>query len=235
MNIHYNVPGQKRKELVKAISTWTGEEIKYCGAPSFAYEVGGFKIDRDGNLSFDDQHDPETIERLQEHLYDEGFECDTPEQEEPAAPVEQETEPHGYGLTVTMDAGSFSTDALNNLHSIIAAKRGLICKALGLELLPVQVSEQAVSFPWFEDELGPEQVKAYTHFIAALCEMARNQKRITAKEKEIDNDKYAFRCFLLRLGFIGDEYKAERKILLSKLSGSSAFKSGNGKVVEACE
>ena len=56
--------------------------------------------------------------------------------------------------------------------------------------------------------------------------MAKTQKRVTAKDKAVDNDKYAFRCFLLRLGFIGDEYKADRKILLSKLSGSSAFKSG---------
>lgn len=66
--------------------------------------------------------------------------------------------------------------------------------------------------------------------------MALNQKRITAKEKPVDNDKYAFRCFLLRLGFIGDDYKTERKILLRNLSGSSAFKSGAKKTeVEACE
>ena len=84
-----------------------------------------------------------------------------------------------------------------------------------------------VSFPWFNERmLTTEEARAYTHFISALCEMARNQKRITAKEKEIDNDKYAFRCFLLRLGFIGAEYKAERKILLRNLTGSSAFKNG---------
>ena len=64
------------------------------------------------------------------------------------------------------------------------------------------------------------------HFLTALCEMARTQKRITAKEKEVDNEKYAFRCFLLRLGFIGEEFKAERKILLRNLTGSSAFKCG---------
>ena len=44
--------------------------------------------------------------------------------------------------------------------------------------------------------------------------------------KETDNDKYAFRCFLLRLGFIGSEYKSERKILLRNLTGSSAFRNG---------
>ena len=74
------------------------------------------------------------------------------------------------------------------------------------------------------------------HFVTALCDMARNQKRITVKEKPVDNDKYAFRCFLLRLGFIGNEYKAERKVLLRNLTGSSAFKSGAKKTeVETCE
>lgn len=70
-------------------------------------------------------------------------------------------------------------------------------------------------------------------FITALVDMAKNQKRITAKEKTVDNEKYAFRCFLLRLGFIGAEYKADRKILLRNLSGSSAFKNGQAKEAKA--
>jgi hypothetical protein len=49
---------------------------------------------------------------------------------------------------------------------------------------------------------------------------------VTAKEKETDNEKYAFRCFLLRLGFIGDEYKETRRVLLRNLTGSAAFRSG---------
>lgn len=65
--------------------------------------------------------------------------------------------------------------------------------------------------------------------------MARNAKRVVAKEKETDNDKYAFRCFLLRLGFIGAEFKTERKILLRNLVGTSAFRSGQPKEVEVCE
>ena len=256
MTIKYNVPVSKRKELVKTIAAWLGEEIKYCGAPTFAYEVDYFTVDREGKLLFNDMADSEVIERLLEHLYDEGFECVSScyDEEEPDIKVEepledcppaygvpestdqeeQETELHGYGLTVTMNAESFSAEALNNLHGIIAAKRGLICKALGIERLPVEIIEQYISFPWFKDELDSEQTKAYIHFIAAICEMAKNQKRITATEKETDNDKYAFRCFLLRLGFIGEEYKAERKILLSKLSGSSAFKSGKAKEAVIC-
>ena len=93
-----------------------------------------------------------------------------------------------------------------------------------VEELPIEVGETKVSFPWFAGTPAPEEVKAYDHFICALCEMARNQKRVTAKERDTGNDKYAFRCFLLRLGFIGPEYKQERKILLRNLTGSSAFK-----------
>ena len=112
------------------------------------------------------------------------------------------------------------------MKNLSEAKGKLIRHALDVEDLPIEVSEDQVSFPWFEEMPSPEEVQAYTHFISALCEMARNQKRITVKEKETPNEKYAFRCFLLRLGFIGKEYKEERKILLRNLTGSSAFQGG---------
>ena len=54
-----------------------------------------------------------------------------------------------------------------------------------------------------------DAANAYLHFVHALCEMACNQKRISVQEREVENEKYAFRCFLLRLGFIGEEYKVE--------------------------
>ena len=54
--------------------------------------------------------------------------------------------------------------------------------------------------------------------------MSVNQKRVQAKEKPVENEKYAFRCFLLRLGFIGAEYKQTRKVLLKNFEGSSAFR-----------
>ena len=56
--------------------------------------------------------------------------------------------------------------------------------------------------------------------------MVKRQKRIVATENDVENENYAFRCFLLRLGFIGDEYKAARKILLRNLTGSAAWKGG---------
>ena len=223
MTIKYNRTGADRKSLVDAIASITGAEAKYLGAPSFAYQVDYFTIDRSGAVTFDDRADSEEVENLIERLASMGFE---------AKPVDREADTGAEqsaahdGLTIQMPAASFTPEALNNLHSLIAAKGRLIRKALGVDLLPVQVETDTVSFPWFSGEATGEEVKAYTHLITALCDMARNQKRITAREKDTDNDKYAFRCFLLRLGFIGTEYKEERKILLRNLTGNGAFKSG---------
>lgn len=114
---------------------------------------------------------------------------------------------------------------VGNLTKLLEAKGSLIRKALGISDTKIEVKEDRVSFSWFS-EVDADEAKAYTHFIAALCEMSRNAKRVTATEKEVDNEKYAFRCFLLRLGFIRAEFKTERKILLKNLTGSSAFRNG---------
>lgn len=215
MTLNYNVTGAKRKELVSLIANFSGCEAHYKGAPSFAYEVDYFTIDRNGAVSFDDRADSEVIERLIEMLYDNSF---------IAEPAEEQDEP--TGICISMPRSLFTDSNLENLHSIVDAKGNLIKKAFGVDELPIEVTEDKVSFPWFPGIPSPDEAKAYDTFICKLCEMARNQKRITAKEKAVDNEKYAFRCFLLRMGFIGAEYKADRKILLRNLSGSSAFKSG---------
>lgn len=129
-------------------------------------------------------------------------------------------------MTISYPIEILTEDGLRNLQALIASKKTLICKALGTDDLPVRVTETQVDFPWFRTDRSPETAHAYATFVCKLCEMAKNQQRVTAKEKPTDNDKYAFRCFLLRLGFIGDEYKADRKVLLQNLSGSTAFRNG---------
>ena len=90
-------------------------------------------------------------------------------------------------------------------------------------------------FPWFSGDADGDEVKAYSMLVERLCSAAKEKQRITAKERAVENPKYAMRCFLLSLGFIGDEYKAARKILLRNLSGSGAFKSGTPKTQEYIE
>ena len=99
-------------------------------------------------------------------------------------------------------------------------------KALETDDLPILVNEEEVSFPWFHMTDDADTNQAYFHLVTKLCAMAKEAKRVTATEKAVDNEKYAFRCFLLRLGFIGSEYKVYRKILMQNLTGSAAFKSG---------
>ena len=84
MTITINAQGAERKRLVNTISQWLGEEPRYCGAPSFAYEIDYFTVDKNGSLSFDDRADSEVIERLLEMLYDNSFEAESlPEANEP--------------------------------------------------------------------------------------------------------------------------------------------------------
>lgn len=128
-------------------------------------------------------------------------------------------------LTIEMPLSFMTDEGFANLEKLIASKAELIKKALGVDSLPVKRTDTTLKFPWFRFPAESDEVASYSHFIGALCAAANRQKRVTAKEKETDNEKYAFRCFLLRLGFIGDEYKQARKILLRNLSGSSAFKS----------
>ena len=222
MELNFNCTGNERKRLVNAISEIAGAPAKYLGAPSFAYQVDYFTIDRNGVVTFDDRADSEEIENLIDKLDNQGFKAEPQavEATEPVEPVPAEVD----GLCISMPASLFTETTLQNLKDIIASKGNLIRKALGVDELPVEVGDMKVSFPWFAGTPTPEEVKAYDHFICALCEMARNQKRITAKERDTGNDKYAFRCFLLRLGFIGPEFKQERKILLRNLTGSSAFR-----------
>ena len=88
MTITINAQGAEHNRLVQTISDWLGVPAKYCGAPTFNYEVDYFTIDRNGSLSFDDHADSEVIERLLEHIYDEGFDIDqshTDDEDEPCA------------------------------------------------------------------------------------------------------------------------------------------------------
>ena len=200
----------------------------YMRMPTCAYVIAGITVEKDGAVVWDERTDDTTIDAVKAALSDAGFTA-----EEDTRP---EVTSNEYGLVVQMPKASFTEDSLNNLHRLIETKGSLIKKALDVTELPITEEDDKLSFPWFTTEPDPDEVRAYTHFITALCEMARNQKRVTAKKKETDNDKYAFRCFLLRLGFIGADYKTERKILLRNLSGSSAFRNGTpAKEVSVCE
>ena len=223
MNAKTNAQGKDRKNLVKAIAGITGQAAKYNGAPAFTYTVGNFTVERDGSITTEDEAG---MKNLAAALREQGFEIDLPETETPAEETEAEAEEEmtTSSWTLTMPREDFTESQIENLEKIIASKANLIKKALDCADPTVVLTEDRVAFPWYKRPLGSGESMAAMHFITAICRMAKNAKRITAKEKEVPNDKYAFRCFLLRLGFIGSEFKETRKRLLQRLEGNSAFR-----------
>ena len=220
MKLECNATGARRKELVSLISRVIGMESKYNGAPDFSYEVGRFHIDRNGTVTSAEEPDKQTLINLTGALMDHGY---------IAGP-----EDDGYELEVSVPRDMLTDAQIENLKKLIAKKAELIKKAFGAEELPVVVTDAKITFPWFGNA-DPETAGTYMVFITKLCVLAKNAVRINEGGKPVENEKYAFRCFLLRLGFIGDDYKADRKILLKNLSGSSAFKCPKAKEEEVCE
>ncbi|EDN8993472.1 virulence protein [Listeria monocytogenes] len=207
MIVKFNVKGKERKKLVEAISEQLNIPFDYKGTPSFAYEIGEYVVDRVGTLEGPAN---EALIQTLESKY--SFEA------------ERDDHAETYTLSIEYPRDSFNEQTIENLEKLIQSKNALIKQALAIESTRIELEDDRINFPWFERELTPEELETYTKFIVALCETALKQKRVTAVEKQVENEKYAFRCFLLKLNFIGDEYKADRKLLMSKLSGDSSFK-----------
>ncbi len=207
MIVKFNVKGKERKKLVEAISEHLNIPFDYKGTPSFAYQIGDYKVDRFGTL--EGPTNDELIQTLESKY---SFEAERDEQAET------------YTLSIEYPRDPFDERTTENLEKLIQSKNTLIKQALAIGTTRFELEDDRISFPWFERELTPEELETYTKFIVALCETALKQKRMTAVEKQVENEKYAFRCFLLKLNFIGDEYKSDRKLLMSKLSGDSSFK-----------
>ena len=220
---HFNVSGDTKKKLVKLISSHLGVESKYLGVPSCAYSIGNYTVNKDGSLSWDD--DDERTAGLLEAVKADGFTAvEDEEVEEEEVLVEEEMEEAEVNrLCISFPKSMYDERTLENLKNLVEGKGALMKKAFKAESLEIVVDDEKVSFPWFE-LIDSDHFNAYTQFISAITKMAREQKRILGKERAVENEKYAFRCFLLRLGFIGDDYKLTRKILLENLEGSAAFK-----------
>ncbi len=70
------------------------------------------------------------------------------------------------------------------------------------------------------------QLKSYIQLCLALSQMAKEVKTASPKPQQTENPKYAMRTWLLRLGFIGDEFATAREVLTKRLAGDTAFRNG---------
>lgn len=232
MKARYNVTGKQRKAMVDAIATAIGIKPKYQGMPSAAYQIGEYTVLKDGTLQYDDKLAKKEVETVKRAIAYAGFECLDQADDLKDSTTALMTEEARFKKTDAENGLSIEIPLqyvnIENLKKIIEAKGVLIKHSLGIDDVNVKINKDVVIFPWFRNE-NPEDAMTYARFIIALCKLTVDTKRVTAKEKKIDNEKYAFRCFLLRLGFIGDEFKNDRKILMRNLTGSAAFKDGGAR------
>lgn len=218
MQKNYNVTGEQREQMVQVIGKVMGMQPVYTRMPECAYVISNIKVSKTGEMIWDERTDAEQIAAVTEALARAGFTGTDPE-------LESESQHPIEGLTFSFPREDFSEDVLRNLKALIASKWTLIKKALQAETLEIEMDDEKVSFPWWGEVRTPEQISAYGEFLAALVKMAKEAKRVTAKERETESEKYTFRTFLLRLGFIGAGHKQTRAILMEHLSGHAAFKS----------
>ena len=247
MKIRTNVTKEGRKQIAKALGESLGLEVRYLGVPSCAYSIGEMRLEKDGSVTVPDDEAEQVIRALEELGYE--AEADSPSDEpgdtadgfvgeELMEPIKEQDADDGIGgdegaedgkdmpLAIEMPRSFYNDQTLENLQKLISSKAALIKKAVGAEELPVDITEEKVTFPWFRvsaDGHSADETKAYSEFISRLSAMARDTKRVTAREREVGSEKYAFRCFLLRLGMSGSDFKTDRKILLRNLDGPSAF------------
>ena len=230
MKLNYNVTGEERKQMVAIISREAGMQAIYTRMPECAYVIDNMKVTKTGELLWDTRTDAELIEKIGAALAAAGFtvqsaedpETEPTEKAETTEAAEEAAEPEG--LTISLPRADFTENALANLKALVASKQTLIKKALQADGLEIETDDEKVSFPWWNEMPTPEQVAAYSSFLAALAKMAKEAKRVTATERATESEKYTFRTFLLRLGFIGGDHKATRAILMEHLSGHAAFK-----------
>lgn len=239
-----------RKVAVARIAQTLGVEKKYLGTPSFAYQIGcvrfftrkseidvaeatgeqilkisvclnelGCEYELEGN--FPEQDTVETEPEKSEQVEVAAEEIDEPQNGSRELVVEDCEDDE---VTLQIPDTGFNDQAWQNLINLTIAKGELISKALGINDVAFTKEKGVISFPWIKGEITPIRIEATAALITAMVKMAKEQKRINASEKVPVNEKYAFRCFLLRLGFIGASYKKIRKELLKRLEGSSAFR-----------
>ncbi len=248
MRFSTKVTGLERKQLASVIADTIGEQPKYAGVPSFNYNAGGWTVNKQGivttpEMGIKEEHvtlrmvldalniaEAKPEGNLTITLSMDGHNGNTLRNLVNLIWSKQTLIQKALARYEVILAASFvkainavPIDSLEDFVRVVnnAIEAGEIT---GRSDLDIDLVEKTISFSFFNASLDAEEVHAFGVFCWQLNEQAKKQKFSSTKQKETNNDKYAFRCFLLKLGFIGAEYKAERNILLSRLDGNAAYR-----------
>lgn len=312
----------KRKTLARRMEELTGIHPYYTKAPLYAYDIGDYTIDRDGNLLVEPENaDAELLTSLlneglirnaestdvQPENAESAPEEEQPTEAEPEVPDEQESEADDFAEQnepaevpepddtaedepeEELDTGEQETEeqteeedqqdevpldlelsflvsqhngvTLRNLVNLLYSRGNLIGKATGghfhveeglvdklkddtctlatmnfisavngyeaehgAALEGLKITTEKVIFTGFPTAPDHEHLTAFAQLAVLMNQQAISQKRIQAKNVNDENEKYALRTWLIRLGMNGSDFKATRKILMENLSGHAAFR-----------
>ena len=217
LTVPYNVVSKQRKQLAEDASVALHTIPKYLGYPTCAYQIGDCTLERDGKLIIPDIVDDDVARNLLEYLKERGWVGEAVETQDK--------------LTISLPRTLLTDNQITILQQIATARGALFGSAFLADSIEVEVSEETISFPWFPFTTDADEVNAYSVFVSKLCELAKKQKRVQTTLSESDNPKYTFRCFLIRLGLVGESYKTARKILMKNLSGCSAYRHGTDREI----
>lgn len=142
------------------------------------------------------------------------------------------------GMRVFADLGEENPRAEANLHELVLGKQVLLIKVLktDIEAFRPRIEGRVGRIARGEEgacevfdcdaasSLDPDEAKATLQLALAVATQAAGQRRVNAKDAHPENERYAFRCWMLKMGLVGDEYKPMRRRFLKRLPGDSATK-----------
>jgi len=243
-----------RKELVQALETKWEVKATYLGVPSCAYEInfgaGTFQVDRHGvirdltgrEVSAEEllglpqtvpEDATETVE--QEALQIDGYAVEFPLAGHTVTSLrnlvnmlasKQQLLVSAFGLTQSL-LDSYFAKELDKIPIEDMETFPIVWTELGNQRcqgLELNFGKQTLALKFLKEHPTSDEMAAFQDLAVCMNENAKNLKYSSLKPAQEDNPKYALRTWLLRLGMTGDGFKTTRKVLLARLSGSSAFR-----------
>lgn len=246
----FKITGLERKVSASVIAAaqCDGSTYTYAGVPSFVYEAAGWIVDRDGivsspetpigqkdsilqvfhalktagasvegdgtvTLSMND-HNGNSLRNLvnliwtKQNLLKKSLARQTDIVPESLVRVIN---------SVPLDSVEDYAEAIN--HAID------IGEISGESELEFDMVNKTISFSFFNSGLDYSEVSAFISLCWRLNEQSKRQKFSSIIQKQVPNEKYAMRVWLIQLGFVGPSYSSERRVLLSRLAGDAAYRS----------
>ncbi len=237
---------ENRKETAQRLSEITGAEVRYTRAPRFAYEIGAYTIEKDGSITIAEGTGLQPLKTLAEEGLVEPFE--TENENRISLTVEVPMAQHtgtslrnlinllytreglinkALGTSFRVDEGL--TKALQDRACTLTTESLLGAVAAyesehGKAIDGLSFTKERITFTGLPETDDAAKMRTFTILCGMMNKQALDQKRIQAKAVSDENEKYALRIWLTRLGMNGPEYKEARGVLMENLTGNSAFR-----------